>query len=375
MSDSLRALGYNLIFVSNKISIVVKSIINYNEYVLIKKSNLAENIPDLSKCFDVRTGLTSLSDAEVLYSSVYNTFIELQNKYRIEFVFIWNGLSIQTFGVSDFALKTSVKTRFFELSNIPGKLFVNPSGVNAKSSLYHNLSILDGYTSNKYEFEKWKKQYIEFKQKQFPPPQVNVKKIQNYLFFIDLIGFYLLKLPANGQTNIWNKMKSLLKSRVIIRYDDYSFSNNKFIFLPLQVNTDSQLTFYSNCSNIYAILFGFNLAKERNTDLVVKIHPAENDEKFINTILKMKKEVEFFLVNYSTTDLITYSQLVLTINSTVGLEAKIMNKEVLFLGKSIYCNMKYQHISNYIIRYLINVEYFSKDKIDIFSIKKIFEII
>ena len=47
-----------------------------------------------------------------------------------------------------------------------------------------------------------------------------------------------------------------------------------------------------------------------------------------------------------------------TVNSTVGLESRLMGKEVVFLGDSIFERIPDYNLSNYILGYLYDLDYF-----------------
>ena len=63
-------------------------------------------------------------------------------------------------------------------------------------------------------------------------------------------------------------------------------------------------------------------------------------------------------------ELIENSKCVITINSTVGMEAMIIGKPILILGDAIYSGFNQRRLATYIINYLLNIEYFSDDYID-----------
>ena len=68
--------------------------------------------------------------------------------------------------------------------------------------------------------------------------------------------------------------------------------------------------------------------------------------------------LNFYLVNQPTVSILKYCERVITINSTVGLEAMLMGKPVEFLGKSFYESLDKERMQNYIMSYLINIDFF-----------------
>ena len=73
---------------------------------------------------------------------------------------------------------------------------------------------------------------------------------------------------------------------------------------------------------------------------------------------------DIIVTNSNTFELIQNARIVITINSTVGLEALILNKYVIFLGDTFYKNFDQERLKKYLLKYLINIEYFSNDKVD-----------
>lgn len=65
------------------------------------------------------------------------------------------------------------------------------------------------------------------------------------------------------------------------------------------------------------------------------------------------------ITNANTFNLIENAEYVITINSTVGLEAMICGKKVIILGDAIYSGFNKARLRNYIMDFLIDIEYFS----------------
>ncbi|MFX6461669.1 hypothetical protein ABTG33_19100, partial [Acinetobacter baumannii] len=78
------------------------------------------------------------------------------------------------------------------------------------------------------------------------------------------------------------------------------------------------------------------VAKQKKMALVVKPHPAELDQRVIDEVSALREKLGFVMTNENTFKLINGAALVVTINSTVGLEAKLMKKDVVFLGETMY---------------------------------------
>lgn len=108
-----------------------------------------------------------------------------------------------------------------------------------------------------------------------------------------------------------------------------------FIFVPFQVPSDMQILKHSSwvrdMSGFYDLLL--KLTEQYDLTFVVKEHPSF-PISIKNKVHKHPRIV--FANNNDTTDLIARSTAVLTINSTVGLEALSRNKPVVSIGNAIY---------------------------------------
>ncbi|HAV2049126.1 TPA: capsular biosynthesis protein, partial [Raoultella ornithinolytica] len=67
---------------------------------------------------------------------------------------------------------------------------------------------------------------------------------------------------------------------------------------------------------------------------------------------------KIFITNTNTYELIKKSEKVYTINSTVGMEAMLYDKNVSFMGRSIYSKMNNEQLKKFIHLYLIDIDFF-----------------
>jgi capsule polysaccharide modification protein KpsS len=155
-----------------------------------------------------------------------------------------------------------------------------------------------------------------------------------------------------------NKIGDLFKQNTIIKNKDYSLiyytklfiqqklftkKNNKqaipekYIFIPLQVNTDTQVLIHSDFQDIQEFIskvekdfYALDSTIKNDLHLVFKIHPMEKG------IIKYQFDSRSFVINNDTNTLIQNSEFVITINSTVGFEALQQYKKVIVLGEAFY---------------------------------------
>ena len=112
----------------------------------------------------------------------------------------------------------------------------------------------------------------------------------------------------------------------------------KFIFVPFQVDYDTQILLFSPwIKNMEELFFVMKrLAEELKINVVFKEHPSSRKE--YPHLHKIAKENEFiqFANAYPTQELIEKSEAVVTVNSSVGVESLLFNKRVITLGDAFY---------------------------------------
>ena len=114
-----------------------------------------------------------------------------------------------------------------------------------------------------------------------------------------------------------------------------------YIFVPFQVNTDSQVVLFSPwLKDMYQLVAAFSAAAEAlGSDMphvVFKLHPA-CDQNYDELIARYQSHRHIhFDCNTPTPVLIQHADAVSTINSTVGIESLLLGKKVLLLGQAFY---------------------------------------
>lgn len=115
----------------------------------------------------------------------------------------------------------------------------------------------------------------------------------------------------------------------------------RFMFVPFQVNTDSQITLHSPwIGNMWQLFEAIDAARRALGDaaphIVFKEHPScPQDYSALHHKCKANDHL-LFANDRSTQELIQQAEAVITINSTVGLESILLGKKVLVLGDAFY---------------------------------------
>lgn len=154
MSNSMLKLGYQMKFFVYKLSLYLLLKKNKAKVIFVKKidSNKKFSFYDnlIENTVEYKTGQMNLKQCSELYKAMYFSLEKNINKENVFSIFIWNGSMIDQKAGSFFAKKYNIKTLYFEIANIPGKIFVDKKGTNAQSELYSNIKILDKYSLDKY---------------------------------------------------------------------------------------------------------------------------------------------------------------------------------------------------------------------------------
>lgn len=206
---------------------------------------------------------------------------------KADAIAIWNGQRFPENLIMGIANHFNKKTVYFEVGFFPNTTVIDPKGVNYKNSLPRNIDFYKNYP---------------IKENTFP------KKL--------------------------NKRNHLIKRRL-----EYVQLPEKYIFVPFQTSFDTQIVYNSPWIKSMPELFNIieKIAVSTKTKFIFKEHPHERD--FTYEELHKRAEscpyIQFANAN-ETDELIKNAEAVITINSTVGLEAMLMNKRVIVLGNAFY---------------------------------------
>jgi capsular polysaccharide export protein len=345
----------NIFYISNKISLkIFEKKIN-----IIRPSDKRKMFKEKfkkSKEYSLNLGGRLVSDC---YYSTREKLIYINKKNKIDLVFIWNGNSIIDIAISDFAYLNKIKVLYFENANIKGKVFVDKLGTNAQSEIFVNKSHLNNFRLNK-DFSSWKKNYLREKLNNHVVPQSTGVKRINYFYIFDLIG-YLLKISIRNENyNFYNKIKSKLSSKINSKFQSIYPLNFDYIFYPMQVASDTQMLLNSKYNNKDVISIAMRDLK-KDQFLLVKPHPAEPDSSVNKYLQRINKIHNVFVVENNTFELIRHANIIYTINSTVGLEAKLYDKPIKTFGDAIYSNFDDNDLNRYISSYLVSEDIFSHE--------------
>lgn len=373
IKKSLDKLNYKTVFITLKFSLFLKLKRNGFDCHLIRNSNYQnDEIPDLSVSLEFKAGYLDEFECRSMYLSVCRTIKNIHDDKNITYIFIFGGFSVSAIAQRQFADVNKIPVLYFELSNIPHKIFIDPIGTNANSSISNDYSLLEKYNVSNHDYEVWKQHYIETKASQKDIPQSEKSKSINIGYFLDWLGFTFFKIPRGANRGILSQFKNKVMIRFFnLKPDNSATENLKYIFYPMQVSSDSQIVINSKFTNITAIEYAAAEANRKNLKLVVKLHPAEKNYNEIRKTKKLKSKFQFIISDKNAFLLIRDAEEIITINSTAGLESLILGKKVTVLGNSFYGKFTPDNLKQYLLGFLIDIDFFSSEPVSEIQMGKI----
>lgn len=294
----------------------------------------------------------------------YLIFLEGLNKEnKIKCAIMWNNSYLFDRILYFFCLKYNIKYFVMEQGYFrPFTLSFDSKGVNSEASIIKEINF---YENQKMNLERYKRYLLK--------PELALKNSNKILYSqskYNLLRFFE-KLKLQKKRQIWditekNLFEFILKKRAIKKlkkYSKISEINSKYIFIPFQVEKDSQIILNSEkikkMKELYITVAEaiINLNKNNKDKLkaVFKIHPMDEFLKIEEILeLELKYQETILLTEGNTQELIKNSEAVITINSTIGIEALLEYKPVITLGEAFYS-------INGIAHYCDKLENLSKD--------------
>ncbi len=318
----------------------------------------------LQKSLSVLNNYHTFDEAVQIANDIWAQLKEL----KIDMMWIWNGTTTIERALGEYAKSKGIRTRYFEISNIENRIFIDPCGISGESILLKKPEILDGYVYDETAFLDWQASYREKKKERGGKLK---SKIPGYVF-TDFAGYLIYDLIREDRRNPLKLVQQRVSNNFVhLPFDEVDMAK-KYILLPLQVGNDSQIKLYSNYNNEAVIQEALSIARKEHAALYIKPHPREEDVKEIEAIRYFLQEQDVFLVSGDFFELIENAHKVVINNSTVGLEAKIFDKEVVVFGNAYYKYFNKERVRKYIMGYLPNIVY-PKSEIGEEAFLKIFE--
>ena len=225
---------------------------------------------------------------------------------RIDMVCVWNGNTVERAAAMEAAKAYGAKTCFFENGLLPNTTTLDPQGVNASGILSRKPA--------------------DF----FRSIQIDRNKLD---------ALFSEKLTVRAQKKRWYKKKKA-QPAVLPETPDL---DTPYIFVPFQVHDDTQIIIHSPYVNnmtqftewIAAAVRQYNAMHHKNLRIIIKEHPSDQGRQNYDFLRTQYPEITF-LKQFSTEQLIEHAAAIVTVNSTVGMEALMKHKDVIALGNASY---------------------------------------
>ncbi len=203
-------------------------------------------------------------------------------------ILIWNGFMFRQAIMLEIAKLYNIEAVYFENGFLPNRFVIDKKGVNFYNSVPRNKEFFEKYNNDK-------------------------------LLPTSLIP----RTPKNA------KKFSSLKKEILPK---------NFIFIPFQVDYDTQILLFSpwikNMEELFFVMK--DISEKLKINIVFKEHPSSRKEyPKLHNIAKNSEFIQFANA-YPTQELIEKAGAIITINSSVGIESLLFYKKVITLGSAFY---------------------------------------
>ncbi|MCF2649128.1 hypothetical protein [Niallia circulans] len=262
---------------------------------------------------------------------------------------LWNDTFMFECIAKKFAANMEIPTLIFEAGLFrPNTITFDKMGINYGNSVPRNPD----YYRNLIDKEDIKNTKLDNVEKNFELklPKLNRIDIKDRL--VDYANQSIMKRELRLETifeSPFEKLRRLIKKNYLkrtIRTNENIKLPENYIFVPFQVHDDSQILLHSPYLKTMENLVEFvdkeiriyNKKYKQNLYILFKEHPADFGRVNYSKLYKKYSDNKYFIFLKSgdTNTIIDNSKMVMTINSTVGIEALLKNKPVITLGNAFY---------------------------------------
>ena len=280
----------------------------------------------------------SLKTRALYYEKFFRDFYRSHN---IEAVIVWNYFPMLVHVGWRVARKMNLKTIFFENGPLRYTLMIDKKGVNYQSSLSKNERGF--YEQITVATDIWNAYFNSYKTP-LKLPEIKNKGIMGRfekLYYALLMRncFYRKMQPDLIADKIAISLFKKFYGQYILK-EESCVLPEKFAFLPLQCFSDTQILINSPYINSMEsfVRIAYQAIKKALPDeyrIIVKEHPDDWGRINYDELRKQYPDI-IWLKKYNIRSLIEKTDLVITINSSVGIEALMYHKPVVTLGNSFY---------------------------------------
>lgn len=276
------------------------------------------------------------------YMYFIDRFIE---EHDIDIICMFNGYHWIDQVSTYIARQRNLKTVYFEQGYFrPYTLTCDPNGINNAATIPRQQEFYRSINVDP----------IKYKQHLTAPEDEALLNVKGenltqvaFVKFISMLGSILGINPKLYAHITWQEAIKYFAYKQAFKFkkkDDLSLPE-EYLFVPFQVSRDTQIFYNSSIKSMESLVDlihkhvqEVNRRQNRNISLVFKEHPEDMPR---NNYKQLKKRYENdpnvqFVQKRDVSELIEKSLAVITINSTVGIEALTQHKRVITLGDAFY---------------------------------------
>jgi hypothetical protein len=244
------------------------------------------------------------------HHALINAYVSFLKDTNADVVMTWNGSLLVTRALAEAAHAISITTFFLERGLLPQSLVFDPLGVNSQSSIAG---------------PDWK---------EFAAEDKSGQAREELIEYCHSLEKSQLSIVNTGSRESQDKVREILEIN----------NDQPIVLLPLQIETDSNIIYNSPLYKAMANLIKDVVAAISGQDvlLIVKPHPEDKIRRETIEALCTSEQVRVCW-DLTLPSILSVTDLVIVINSTVGLESLIQNKPVVALGRSIYDRKGFTH--------------------------------
>ncbi|MEW5800073.1 MAG: hypothetical protein AB1728_13825 [Bacteroidota bacterium] len=340
----LHELEYHPLFLTNKFSVMLVGKFHFGlDISLLRKGEKNYESYDIEESLEMLLGHVNLKESQILFSAIC-WHVDLLLQKNIECIWVWGGNTIASKTVKWIAKKNNIRFLLFDRGNSEGKMFVDTKGTALHSWLYEHQEFLTT------ELNQSESNTVDSYTKHFNFQQ---KVKLNLFFLLDVLYSAISGIRFVGERN---PIKKLFKS--LITWDSfgkYEVTKKQFIYIPFAHSFECKKR-YDGIDRYFNILDNI-LADNRyqSNDVVVTIHPLEDDREFVERLQAYALRGEIQLTSIRSTELLRYCSKVYSFNTSVALHAILNNIPIEFVEESLFKGWSSIMAKNYVDRYLIDL--------------------
>lgn len=336
--NSIQLLDFDKIYDNNKklSSSEIQKIVDYNvnKYYILNLRNIflaADMYKTLNpyKAYNVK-------EYYLKFISLIECFETYLDNHNVDIILQWLGAEVERRILRIISEKRAIPHFVFDFSPIKNCYLLNKNEYVQPYKV--KVRKIDTIEAKKY-LEKYIKEKINFIHPKRKQNNINFLEYFQKLIKIENKMFYLKAIIRHKFRVIEWSLRNLFKHVVSFWLYEEPPLNKKIIFFPLHYIAESQVTVRSNGFIDQVLLLKLiSLNLPDNYKILVKEHPNVLGKMRLSDLLSIRKLKNVSLVNpkISAHKLIKLSDIIMTINSTVGFEAILYQKPVITFGKSFY---------------------------------------